>query len=78
MIHRQVAAMVASKNASTNKKGGESGIEGIISAIKAMAEAPGKADVSSAAAAAPLPPKKSVTDVAEVQLRAIPKKAKFD
>ena len=79
MINRQVAAMVASKtaaNTESNKKGGETDIEGFISAIKAMTASSGNADVSAAAAA--VAPKKSVAEVAEVQLRAILKKAKFD
>ena len=80
MINRQVAAMVASKtaaNTKSDKKGGETDIEGFISAIKAMTASSGNADVSAAAATAATP-KKSVADVAEVQLRTILKKARFE
>ena len=79
MINRQLAAMMASKTAANtkfNKKGGETDIKCFISAIKAMTASSGNADVS--AAAATTAPKKSVAEVAEVQLRAILKKAKFD
>ena len=74
MINRQVAAMVASKTAS--KKGGGTDIDGFISAIKAMTASSGNADVAAATAAAA--PKKTVAEIAEVQLRSILKKAKFD
>ena len=79
MINRQVAAMVASKTATTtnsNKKGGEIDVEGIISAIKGMTAASGNADVSSAAAAASAP-KKSVAGIAEVQLHSILQNSKL-
>ena len=78
MINRQVADMVASKTATTtnsSKKGGKIDVEGIISAIKGMTAASGNADVSSDTAA--VAPKKSVAEIAEVQLRSILRKAKL-